>query len=178
VQTLRHILAIAVCVQAISVIAEPLPVYDNVALAVLSAADFAELNRIVLRKACNTSPEQIARPVCQKFDTVPDQIHAMAALPYFRKHLSMRQAEAALAFWSSPRGQSISKTMLRVEQCDDGSLLTPEQNSELDLFNRSDPGYALSQFARDPAQAQAVLQAISTYTGPPRVVSLRSACPR
>jgi len=178
VRTLRHILVVAVFVQTTSAVAQPSPAYDDIALAVLRAVDFADLNRIVLRRSCNSSPEKVAFSVCQKFETVPDQIHAMAALPYFRKHLSMRQAEAALAFWSSPSGRSLSKTMLRVEECDDTSLLTPEQNYELDMFNRSDPGYAMSQLASDPAQSMALLQAISAYAGPPRVVSLRSACPR
>jgi hypothetical protein len=157
-------IATAATIASIWAGAQSLAVSDESALSALHALRFADLNRIVLRRDCRAKPELANAPICQRFELVPDNVQEDAALPYFKKHVSARQASEVLAFYSTPAGRQLSQTLLAEIEQNNPGLLSDTQLESLDHFNKSPPGVALSHFATDPEQSIAVIKAIVAYS--------------
>jgi hypothetical protein len=137
---------------------------QDVGIKVLKAIDYADLTRVVIRKDCRRNPSLAAKlPACAKIDSVPDSAIEAMALPHFLAYVTEEDAKAALAFWGTPEGARISRTLVHEIAEDNPDLLTQSELRSLDSFNKSKAGRAMASLAQDREASVAIIRAIGAY---------------
>jgi len=137
---------------------------NEASLQLLQAVGYAELQRTLIERVCRQTPNAAVRlPACTKISSIPDIAIEQMALPNFKRYIPHEETQAALIFWTSPEGSSISRKQLREIKEERRDLLTESDLVTLDRFNKSLPGQAMSRFAEDRTVAVEVLRAIGRY---------------
>ncbi len=135
------------------------------------AIDFAATSRASFRLACRPENPLSAVPqyrqLCPKLEVIPDSVIETAGLPYLKQYLTEAVALQAITFWSSSRGKTLSKKIIREIETGEYNQLNAEDVKVLNIANQSEYGRALSSFASDRAQGTAVAQAMLAYVPNP-----------
>jgi hypothetical protein len=130
--------------------------------ATLQAIRFAQLARHLIggdaRYSAAADPAFYQR-LSAGLVVVTDTAIERAALPFFRKQVSKRNAEAALNFFSSPAGRDIAGKLVESEIPE----LTDAEEGVLSQFKSSPQGAALERFLGDPLVLPAITAAIISH---------------
>ncbi len=128
---------------------------------------YAATVRAIYARDCNANTPIAQTPpyklLCPKLASIPNNVIESAAIPYMRAHISREVAEEAVTFWTSVRGQELSKKIAKEVDSGIFDQLTSDDLCLLDEANKSRYGLALSAFATDREAASAVARAMVGY---------------
>lgn len=131
------------------------------------AINFVATSKAAARVGCRPENPLSAAPqyklLCPNLNDIPDAIIETAALPYLKHHVTEGVARQAIAFWSSDRGKSLHRKIVKEIETGVFNQLNTEDLKMLDTANQTEYGRALNALANDKAQSLAVAQAMLAY---------------
>lgn len=134
---------------------------DDIHVRLLDVSGYAELNKAVIERDCNTKPQLAGKPICTNARSASSLYINELGRPFMVQHVSPSLAQQAYAFWSSPSGRSITKKMIAATAGGTIPNFSPDEAKRLDGFNRSPAGQAMMAFADDPSQFMALIRGIN-----------------
>jgi len=140
---------------------------DDIWHTTLKTIQFAATAKASFKAGCDPANPISRTPsslvLCPKLDAIPDSVIEEAALPYLKQHISEKNAQDAIAFWSSDRGKALTKKILLEIEQGVYKHLDADDLRALASVNRTQYGRALKAFATDPQQNRAVARAMLSY---------------
>jgi hypothetical protein len=101
--------------------------------------------------------------LCPKLSFIPNKVINDAALPFARKHVSGSEARDVIAYYASPRAQSLREKMHREIRTGRNDQLSPAELQELKEADNAPFARALAAFAADREGNRVVARAMLSY---------------
>lgn len=128
---------------------------------------YGEVSRAQLKRDCLNNPlyssmERLAA-LCAKRDRIPLEVAEDAAAPFLKARMSTDLAEAALRFWESDIGRSLSEKIIREIETGKYDQLSEAERQLTKVQDMTDYGVVLSSMAKDKEAGRAVARALFAY---------------